>query len=315
MPTPRSRPSPSTDGRRSVKPDPPPPVGQFLSHLATERGLAENTLLAYRQDLEAAAAFFADAGPALTDATAEDWQAFIRSQSAAGKATKTVSRRLAAVRLFLRFLALQGHDTLPILEQLERPKPERSLPMVLSRAQVNSLIREGPDATSKFYARDVAILELLYASGLRATEICTLPLKDLNLSGRCVRVLGKGSKERVVPLGRAAQEALQNYLEDCRPDLDRRRADTVFLSRSGRPLTRMALWNLVDAAARRTPSMRHVSPHVLRHCFATHLIGGGADLRTVQEFLGHADVATTQIYTHVDADRLKSVHAKYHPRG
>ncbi len=277
--------------------------------------MADNTLLAYRQDLEAAEAFFAGAGPTLTTATAEDWRAFIRSQSAAGMATKTVSRRLAGVRLFLRFLALQGHDTLPILEQLERPKPERSLPKILSRAQVTSLIREGPDAESKFYARDAAILELLYASGLRATEICTLPLKDLNLPGRCVRVLGKGSKERVVPLGRAAQEAVSNYLDACRPELDKGRTDAVFLSRTGRPLTRMALWNLVDAAARRTPSLRHVSPHVLRHCFATHLIGGGADLRTVQELLGHADVATTQIYTHVDADRLKSIHAKYHPRG
>ena len=315
MPTSRRSPSPSTDGRRSTKPEPSPPVRRFLGHLATERGLAENTLLAYRQDLEAAEAFFLDEGAEMVAATADDWRAFLRSQSAAGKATKTVARRLAAVRLFLRFLALQGNDTLPILEQLERPKPERDLPKVLSRAQVTSLIREGPNAESPFYPRDVAILELLYASGLRATEICTLPLKDLNLPGRCVRVLGKGSKERVVPLGRAAAEALANYLTDCRPVLDKRRAGTVFLSRTGRPLTRMALWNTVTAAARRTPSLRHVSPHVLRHCFATHLIGGGADLRTVQEFLGHADVATTQIYTHVDADRLKSIHAKYHPRG
>ena len=317
MPTPRRTP------RAARKADPTPAVTlspeveRFLTSLAVERGLADNTRLAYRQDLTAAEAFLASVGRAVTDAGPDDWRAFLQDQSRTGHATKTVSRRLAACRQLIKHLAADGHDgLLGILEHLEAPKPERSLPKVLGRGQVADLIALGPDPQSKYFLRDAAILELMYASGLRATEVCVLPLRDLNVNGRCVRVFGKGSKERLVPLGRAAAEAITAYLSDLRPALDKRRADEVFLSRTGRPLTRMALWNLVKAAAMRAGrGGKVVSPHVLRHCFATHLLGGGADLRTVQELLGHADVATTQIYTHVDGDRLKSVHQKYHPRG
>jgi integrase/recombinase XerD len=184
---------------------------------------------------------------------------------------------------------------------------------VLSRAQVNQLIAS-PDLESAMFARDVAILELLYASGLRATELCDLKLRDVNLQVGCVRVLGKGMKERVVPLGQAAVEACARYLADCRPKLDRRAGDRMFLSRTGKPLERVALWMLVERYGRKSGLLKHISPHVLRHCFATHLLGGGADLRVVQELLGHSDINTTQIYTHVDTSRLKAVHAKHHPR-
>ena len=162
----------------------------------------------------------------------------------------------------------------------------------------------------------MAILELLYASGLRASELCAVDrARDTNLTVGCVRVFGKGSKERVVPFGRAAAEAITRYLSDCRPTVGaRRRAPELFLSRTGRPLERVGLWMLVERYARRSGLLKTVGPHVLRHCFATHLIGGGADLRVVQELLGHADVATTQIYTHVDDVRLKSVHKRFHPR-
>jgi integrase/recombinase XerD len=164
------------------------------------------------------------------------------------------------------------------------------------------------------FARDVAILELLYASGLRATELCELKVSDTNLQVRCVRVLGKGMKERIVPLGRAAAEAIGRYLLECRPRLDHGGVPNLMLSRTGRPLERVALWMLVEKYGRRSGLLKSISPHTLRHCFATHLIGGGADLRVVQELLGHADISTTQIYTHVDQDRLKAVHAQFHPR-
>ena len=291
-----------------------PEVRSFLLHLASERGLADNSLHAYRRDLEDIERFFYGIGHTLITAGADEFRAYLRDQSYQKRATKTVSRRLAAIRVFLRFLASVGHDRAHVLQQLERPKPERSLPKVLSRAQVAQLIA-APDPESNLFPRDVAILELLYASGLRATEMCTLKVRDVNFHAGCVRVLGKGMKERIVPLGRAAAEAVTRYLTECRPGLDRRgAADHLFLSRSGRPMERVGLWMLVEKYGRSCGLLRSISPHTLRHCFATHLIGGGADLRVVQELLGHSDIATTQIYTHVDQDRLKAVHARFHPR-
>ena len=290
-----------------------PELRAFLLHLASERGLAENSLHAYRRDLEDIERFLRGVGRTLVTASGDDFRAYLRDQTLLHKATKTVSRRLAAIRVFLRFLATIGHDRASVLQQLERPKPERSLPKVLSRSQVAQLIA-APDAKSPLFSRDVAILELLYASGLRASELCTLKLRDLNLQVGCVRVLGKGMKERIVPLGRAAAEALARYLAECRPGLERARSEQLFLSKSGRPMERIGLWMLVEKYGRASGLLRAISPHTLRHCFATHLIGGGADLRVVKELLGHSDISTTQIYTHVDQDRLKAVHAKYHPR-
>ena len=305
MPTPARTPTDS----RSEQPE----VRSFLLHLASERGLADNSLHAYRRDLEDIERFLRATGHTLITAGAEEFRAYLRDQSHQKRATKTVSRRLAAIRVFLRFLASVGHDRAHVLQQLERPKPERSLPKVLSRAQVAQLIA-APDPKSSLFPRDVAILELLYASGLRATELCTLKVRDVNLQAGCVRVLGKGMKERVVPLGRAATEALARYLAECRPGLERGASEHLFLSRTGRPMERVSLWMLVEKYGRSSGLLKAVSPHTLRHCFATHLIGGGADLRVVQELLGHSDIATTQIYTHVDQDRLKAVHAKFHPR-
>ena len=284
-----------------------------MSHLAHERGLAVNTLEAYRRDLTDCDRHLAGLGRTLLTATADDFRDYLREQTRAGQSTRTVARRLAAIRCFLKYLLVDGRDTAETLSQLERPKPEQSLPKVLSRAQVAQLIAT-PDPESTLFARDVAILELLYASGLRATELCQLTVRDTNLSVGCVRVFGKGSKERVVPFGRAAAEAIARYLTESRPTLDKHFSPELFLSRTGRPLERVGLWMLVERYARRSGLLKTVGPHVLRHCFATHLIGGGADLRVVQELLGHADVATTQIYTHVDDVRLKSVHKRFHPR-
>jgi integrase/recombinase XerD len=297
-----------TDTRSSL-----PELKRFLLHLASERGLAENSLHAYRRDLEDTEDFLNAAGKSLPSASATDLRLYLQDQTRQGQSTRTVARRLAALRLFLRFLATEGHDTLSILQELERPKPESSLPKILSRSQVNQLI-SSPDPESALYLRDVAILELLYASGLRASELCEVKIRDANLQVGCVRVLGKGMKERIVPLGQPAAEAIARYLDECRPTLQRGPSELLFLSRTGKPMERIGLWMLVEKYGRRSGLLKSISPHTLRHCFATHLLGGGADLRVVQELLGHSDISTTQIYTHVDQDRLKSVHKRFHPR-
>jgi integrase/recombinase XerD len=290
------------------------PIRPFLVHLAAERGLADNSVHAYRRDLENLSDFLSERNRTLLSADARDLREYLHAQSRSGKSTRTVARRLAAIRVLMRFLSSTDGKHTEILTQLERPKPEQSLPRILSRAQVNQLIA-APNPKSKFYARDVAILELLYASGLRASELCELKTRDLNTSIGVVRVMGKGAKERIVPVGKSALAAIARYQEECRPTLARGEEPHLFLSRTGRPLERIALWMLVEKYGRSSGILREVSPHTLRHCFATHLIGGGADLRVVQELLGHSDISTTQIYTHVDQDRLKAVHRKHHPRG
>jgi integrase/recombinase XerD len=291
-----------------------PALREFLLHLASERGLADNTLLGYRRDLEDIQDAFEKRGLSLTTADADAFRDYLQNQRRRGRSTKTVARRLAAIRVFLRYLATQGYDVVGILQQLERPKPEHSLPKILSRAQVMQLI-SAPNPKSMLFTRDVAILELLYASGLRASELCDLKTRDVNLQVGCVRVLGKGMKERIVPLGQAASEAITRYMGECRPKLERKPNELLFLSRTGKSLERIGLWMIVEKYGRSSGLLKQVSPHTLRHCFASHLLGGGADLRIVQELLGHSDIATTQIYTHVDQDRLRAIHKKFHPRG
>ena len=290
-----------------------PALRAFLAYLATERGLAVNSLHAYRRDLEDCHRFLEKRSSALSTADEVLLRSYLADQSRQGQSTKTVTRRLAAIRSFLKFQQEQGRPTDPIIRGLDRPKPARDLPGTLSQSQVSRLIN-APDPESQFYFRDIAILELLYACGLRASELCSLQLRNVNLSVGVVRVVGKGGKERIVPVGKAAQLAIGQYLVEQRPLQDRGDTPELFLSRTGRPLDRIRLWQLVVKYAEASGLMKEVSPHTLRHCFATHLISGGADLRVVQELLGHADIATTQIYTHVDSDRLKLVHKKFHPR-
>lgn len=288
-------------------------LDRFLGHLAAERGLSRNTLDAYRRDIEDAIRYFGNPAT-LESADGEAWTRFVQDATRRKLSTKTVARRVAAVRSLVKFQAIEGRDVRTILDLLERPKPERALPKILGREQVNRVL-SAPKEDSKFHARDVAMLELLYASGLRVTELCDAKVSDLQFDDGFIRVFGKGSKERIVPVGEVAQAAIRTYLDECRPNLLKTRTDTLFLSRTGRPLTRIRLWQIVRAAGKSAEVLAKCSPHVLRHCFATHLLGGGADLRVVQSLLGHSDVATTQIYTHVDATRLKKTHAKYHPRG
>ena len=302
-------------------PAPSPDVSAFLSYLAVERGLARNTQDAYARDLADAERFMGERGKTLRDFIDEDARLFLQDCTSRGKSTKTVARRLAAMRSLLKYQVVcgvrQGEDATVILERLERPKSERDLPKTLSRGQVEKLVH-APDRLTPLGIRDAAMLELLYASGLRASEICGVKINDYNPFLGVVRVFGKGSKERVIPVGKPALAAIRHYLDDVRPGLLRepgRAGDILFLSHTGRPLERIALWQIVVRHARRCGLLKEVSPHTLRHCFATHLLGGGADLRVVQELLGHSDVATTQIYTHVDADRLREVHKRFHPRG
>lgn len=301
-------------GRAALEPSVnEPALRAFLGYLATERGLAQNSLHAYRRDLEDCHRYMEKRGLRLSSADELGLRSYLADQTRYGQSTKTVTRRLAAIRSFLRFQQEQGRPTDVILRGLDRPKPARDLPGTLSQSQVSRLIN-APEPESQFYFRDIAILELLYASGLRATELVTLRIGDVNLSVGVVRVLGKGGKERIVPVGKAAQLAIGQYLVEQRPNQSKGDTDVLFLSRTGRPLDRIRLWQLVVKYAQASGLMKEVSPHTLRHCFATHLISGGADLRVVQEMLGHADIATTQIYTHVDSDRLKLVHKKFHPR-
>ncbi len=308
----------------AAAPEISPEIRSFLSYLAVERGLAQNTADAYRRDLQDAESFLARRGRNLLDFGDTEAREFLQGCTRRGKSTKTVARRLAAIRALLKFQVISGirapADAQVVLERLERPKPSRDLPKTLSRGQVGKLL-SAPDRSTPLGLRDAAMLELLYASGLRASELCGLKIGDFNIFLGVVRVFGKGAKERVVPVGKPAAEAIGEYLREVRPTLVPPAArgaaatgDVLFLSRSGRPLERVALWQIVLRNARKCGLLREVSPHTLRHCFATHLLGGGADLRVVQELLGHSDVSTTQIYTHVDADRLREIHKRFHPR-
>lgn len=306
--------SPRRDGR-SRTPVSSPLLNRFIGYLAAERGLSRNTLDAYRRDIEAAIRYFDEARlPSFDVADADQWETFLRQQSQDGKTTKTIARRVAAVRSLLAFQSIEGRDVEAILQRIDRPKPERALPKIMSRDQVARLIATPAESGAKYAARDTAILELLYASGLRASELCEIRLADLSLEEGFVRVFGKGSKERIVPIGEIAIRAIVEYIQSEREMLLKAPTDVLFLSRTGRSLERVRLWQLVESYGRKSGLLKEISPHVLRHCFATHLLSGGADLRVVQTLLGHADVGTTQIYTHVDTDRLKKVHSRFHPR-
>ncbi len=232
-----------------------------------------------------------------------------------GLASHSLSRALVAIRMFFRFLTQEGYLRRDVTEVMESPRLWAILPQVLSVAEVESLLAR-PEVRKPLGLRDRAVLELLYASGLRAEELTRIKASDLNLDSAYVRCLGKGSKERIVPFGKKAAQALSLYIERARPlfvkGLD---PGYLFLSRRGKPFTRQWLWRLVKRYVREAGIAKEVGPHTLRHSFATHLLSRGADLRVVQEMLGHANITTTQVYTHVDRERLKEVHRRFHPRG
>jgi integrase/recombinase XerD len=290
-------------------------IDAHLDRLATERGLARHTLAAYARDLAAFARHLLrravrDAGAI----TATEVRAHLVELSDRGLSARSQARALAAIRGFLRFLVLRGVLRDDPAAQLRVRRPPGRLPQTLGTGEVGALLAQAADDDPRGL-RDRALLELLYACGLRVSEAVGLRGAQLNLQAGFVTVLGKGSKERVVPLGRPARAALEEYLARDRPRLLRGRPSPfVFLGPRGRPLSRQAVWKLVRRRALAAGLGRRISPHTLRHTFATHLLGGGADLRIVQALLGHADIGTTQIYTHVESQRLREVHRRHHPR-
>jgi integrase/recombinase XerD len=291
-------------------------VKAFIHYLQAERGLAKNTLLAYGRDLERYACWAQDGGVKnYLQPTVHELSAYLSHLRDENLAAPSAARHLVALKMFYRFLLLEERVRQNTVELLSAPSLWERIPQVLSPKSVDLLLG-APRSDDRFYLRDKALLETLYASGSRASEVVGLKLADLYLDGGFCKCFGKGSKQRVVPLGTPAVRALKAYLRDLRPRLvQTNHVDAVFVSRGGKPLTREMLWILVKKYARRAGLHTKVSPHTLRHSFATHLLAGGADLRTVQELLGHANIRTTQHYTHVDRERLQAIHHKFHPRG
>ncbi len=292
------------------------PVGPFLHYLMAECGVSPHTLAAYRSDLMGFIRWRkAKAPDELAKLDAIKMADYVDSMHRAKLSPSTICRRLASLSTFFRFLVLEGRVSENVAKLLIAPAVWDRLPTVLSPAAACRLL-EWPSALTRLGRRDRAILETLYATGCRASEVVGLRPGDLDLIKGTARCVGKGNKERQVPLGSSAIAALKRYLEQDRPALVARRPDTetVFVAKSGRPLSRIALWQIIKRHALASGLNADVSPHTLRHSFATHLLAGGADLRAVQEMLGHASIATTQIYTRVELSRLREVHARFHPR-
>jgi len=285
-------------------------VDAFCDALWLEDGLARNTLESYRRDLAQLAAFLK--GRALVQAREEDLFAFLASRR--GKST-SAARMLSTLKRFYRHAHREHAIAVDPTLKLDPPKRVPRFPKTLSEVDVEALLA-APDTGTARGLRDRAMLEVLYASGLRVSELVTLKTFEANLDAGVVRILGKGSKERLVPLGEEAVSWVQRYLVEARPALLKRKsADALFVTERGAGMTRQAFWHLIKRYGTKALPGKNLSPHVLRHAFATHLINHGADLRVVQMLLGHADISTTQIYTHVARERLKALHAKHHPRG
>ncbi len=291
-------------------------LDEFFNHLKVERGLAANTLDAYGRDLAKFAQFLEEAGVTRVDEVEQAHIVeFLVSLQEAGLSTRSVARHLVSVRMFLKYQDRMGRIEANPSAQVASPKLWRKLPEVLTTEEVETLLSQ-PNQDTPTGLRDAAMLEVLYATGLRISELVSLKLQDINLEMGCVTTVGKGQKQRLVPMGRQAREVLQRYLEQARPALMKAHPTPyVFLSRLGDRMTRQAFWKTIKKYAAQSGITKNISPHKLRHSFATHLLDHGADLRSVQMMLGHADISTTQIYTHVTRERLKEIHDKYHPRG
>ena len=290
-------------------------IDAFLGFIELERGLSRNTRESYQRDLDQAAEILARRGAAdWRKLTAEEAGEWLREISRRGFAASSLARKLAALRAFARYLVRENLRADDFAAVLEGPRLRRRLPGSLSSEEVSRLLA-APNGGDPESLRDRALLELFYSSGLRVSELAGLVLQQVDLEGGFLRVFGKGSKERVVPVGRRACDAIGAYLASARPHFVKPRTGSqLFLSNRGTALSRVRLWMIVRKHARRAGISRPMKPHLLRHSFATHLLGGGADLRAIQEMLGHASISTTQIYTAVEPRRLIEHHAKYHPR-
>lgn len=293
---------------------PPPLVKRFLDYIFLECGLSGATVTAYKHDLCGFWDSLEKQEVDIADISMGEVQKHLIELQRRGLVVSSIARHLAAIKVFLRWLHAERYLKNDVASLVEGSKKWRTIPDTVRYAQIEALLN-APDPKAEFYLRDRAILELLYATGMRVSELVALTLSQINLKLGYLRCFGKGRKERIIPVGRCAIEAVEEYLEFLRPKLpNSSQSEALFLSRTGKVLDRTNIWRLVRKYAVAASIHKHLSPHTLRHCFATHLLAGGADLRIVQELLGHADVTTTQIYTHVDETQLKKVHREYHPR-
>ncbi|MFB0507283.1 MAG: site-specific tyrosine recombinase XerD [Thermodesulfobacteriota bacterium] len=290
-------------------------IDSYMNYITVERGLSQNTLDSYGADLVRYQSFLRELGIVQIGETSKlEVMAYLLSLRKRDLSDKTVARSIAVLRGFYRWLADEGVLQGNPLEDMESPRTTRSLPEVLSLDEVDSLLNQ-PDPSSPIGMRNKAMLELLYATGLRVSELTNLVLTNINLEAGYLIVLGKGAKQRIVPMGQEALHWLKRYLEESRQKLlGNNRSPRTFVSQWGRGMTRQSFWKIMKKYALMAGIRKKISPHTLRHSFASHLLEGGADLRSVQSLLGHVDISTTQIYTHVTRERLKKIHAQYHPR-
>ena len=291
-------------------------IDGFILYLATERGLSENYQISTRRSLEEFAEWLSRSKEIAEPGgvTIETITEYLADRKRAGLAAASIKLIVVAIKIFFRFLLARNLITRDPAEVLPLPRAERYLPETLNEMDVERLLNSAPP-TGEFALRDRAIIELLYASGLRISELTNARLENLQLDEGVIRVTGKGNKTRLIPVGKNAREALAAYIARERPDFVKPHTRSeIFLSARGRKLTTVRVWQIVKRLAKHAGLEQNVYPHLLRHSFATHLLGNGADLRIIQELLGHADISTTQVYTHVDQNRLKAVHRKFHPR-
>ncbi len=289
-------------------------IEDFMNYLSVERGLAKNTLESYKRDLKKYTKYLKRKN--ITDpnnVTRLEVNNFMLFQKDKGLSMSSISRSLAAVKVFHKFLAREGFAKEDKTSLIDSPKLWKKIPEVLSRDEVELIIK-AVYPRDTLTMRDKAILELMYASGMRVSEVVGIKLNDLNLDIGFVRCIGKGSKERIIPVGKSAILAITRYLEKSRGKLSKQPNSFVFLNRSGNRISRQSVWKIIKKYAKMAKIRKEIKPHTLRHSFATHLLERGADLRSVQEMLGHSNISTTQIYTHVNRDRLKEIHEKFHPR-
>ena len=290
-------------------------VDSYLHYLVVEKGLSRNTIESYGRDLRVFLDFVEGRGiRSFRQVTRGDVLAFLKELQGRGLSVRSVSRALISLRGLFRFLLLEGHLEEDPVEEMEVPRPPRSLPHVLSLQEVERIL-EAPDPGTPLGVRDRAMLELLYATGMRVSELAGLAPEGVDIQVGFVRVKGKGDKERVIPIGEVARERLDIYLREGRPRLLKgRESPYLFVNRQGRGLSRQGIWKLIKRYALQAGVLTAITPHTLRHSFATHLLERGADLRFVQVMLGHADIGTTQIYTHLNQEYLRKIYQQYHPR-
>jgi integrase/recombinase XerD len=289
-------------------------IDAFLNYLVVERGFAKNTICSYRGDLQLYKDYLAQRKiDTISKSDRAEISNFMLSQKEKGLSANSIARRLAAIKSFYRFLVRERVIKSDPTDLMETPKLWKKIPETLSVDEAEALIMQ-PDARDKIGIRDRAILDIMYSTGMRVSEVVNLKIDNINFDMGFVRCIGKGNKERIIPLGRQARQAIRKYLQTSRPNLTKKSTDILFLNRFGRNISRQSLWKMVKRYARSARIKKQLRPHILRHSFASHLLERGADLRSVQEMLGHSDISTTQIYTHVNKDRLKTIHKMFHPR-